>query len=145
MSPQCNLFCHHFINYTKTFWSESKPTDSVTGRILKKKLVKMLDEKMWPDMVALHVAPCWLDPTLKPFSFIKNIPDRTALLKQAQHIVRSNCTAVANELNCEENADVEEIAVELNNEADDDDGCVHTDSESLIPWQNFAIYLHQMD
>ena len=75
----------------------------------------------------------------------QNIPDRTALLKQAQHIVRSNCTAVANELNCEENADVEEIAIELNNEADDDDGCVHTDSESLIPWQNFAICLHQID
>ena len=68
---------------------------------------------MWPHRVALHVAACWLDPTLEAFSFIKNIPDRTALLKQAQDIVRSNCIAVANELHCQGNADVKRLLLNL--------------------------------
>ena len=55
---------------------------------------------MWPDIVALHVAACWLDPTLKAFSFIT---DWTALLKQAQDVVREVIVLlllIANELNC---------------------------------------------
>jgi len=42
------------------FWSEVKPTDSAAGRILRRNLMKMLDENIWPDIVALHVSYCML-------------------------------------------------------------------------------------
>jgi len=31
-----------------------------------------LDSKMWKNIVALHVAATWLDPTLKSFSFVND-------------------------------------------------------------------------
>jgi len=49
----------------RNFWLKTKPTDTAAGRILKRNLVMVLDSKMWKDIVALHVAATWLDPTMK--------------------------------------------------------------------------------
>ena len=58
--------------YITSCVSEKKATGIAAGRILKRHLVKALDDKMWEDIVALHVAATWLDPTLKSLSFISH-------------------------------------------------------------------------
>lgn len=60
----------------RAFWSAKSTTDSVAGRVLKRHLISCLDEKLWPDISALHVTASWLDPTLKSFSFVKDIGER---------------------------------------------------------------------
>ena len=83
------------------FWSETKATDTGAGRILKRNLVMALDEKMWKDIVALHVAATWLDPTLKSFSFVSNSEEQNALLKQAETIVEGHAVVAAGDLHQE--------------------------------------------
>ena len=119
-----HLFYHHFMCYRHFGLKLTRPTDSVPSRILKKNLVKMLDKNMWPDIITLRVVACWLDPTLKTFSFIENIPDHTALLKQAEDVVTSHCIATVSELYSQESVDVE-TPVEASNETDED---FHSDS-----------------
>ena len=75
----------------RNFWSETKATGIAAGRILKRHLVKALDDKMWEDIVALHVAATWLDPTLKSFSFISHNEERNGILKQAEEVPCSCC------------------------------------------------------
>ena len=82
----------------RNFWSETKATDTATGRILKRNLVMALDDKMWKDILALHVAATWLDPTLKSFSFVSNSEERTALLKQAETVVERHAVVAAGDL-----------------------------------------------
>ena len=67
----CNLFCMHTTCFVIT-GQELPSTDSATGRILKRNLVTALDEKMWMDITALHVAASYLDPSWKSFSFVKD-------------------------------------------------------------------------
>ena len=106
------------------FWSETKATDTAAGRILKRNLVKILDDKIWKDIVALHVVETWLDPTLiqKSFSFVSNSEERKAILQQAEKVVEGHAVVAAGDLytaedNREGNAedyeyDVEEVAEE---------------------------------
>ena len=75
----------------RNFWSETKATGTAAGHILKRHLVKALDDKMWEDIVALHVAETWLDPTLKSFSFISHNEERNGILKQAEEVPCSCC------------------------------------------------------
>ena len=82
----------------RNFWSETKATDTAAGRILKRNLVKALDNKMWKDVVALHVTATWLDPTLKSFSFVSNSEKRQALLCQAETVVEGHAVAAASDL-----------------------------------------------
>ena len=49
-----------------------------------------LDEKMWMDITALHVAASYLDPSLKSFSFVKDGKELRNLLKQAVQAAREN-------------------------------------------------------
>ena len=57
-----------------------------------------LDDKMWKDVVALHVTATWLDPTLKSFSFVSNSEERQALLCQAETVVEGHAVAAASDL-----------------------------------------------
>ena len=82
----------------RNFWSETKATDTAAGRILKRCLVKALDDKTWEDIVALHVAATWLDPTLKSFSFIGNNEEQNALLKQAEEVIEGHAVVAAGDL-----------------------------------------------
>ena len=82
----------------RNFWSETKATDTAAGRILKRNLVTALDDKMWKDVVALHVTATWLDPTLKLFSFVSNSEEQQALLRQAETVVEGHAVAAASDL-----------------------------------------------
>ena len=105
------------------FWSETKATDTATGRILKRHLVEALDDKMWEDIVALHVAVAWLDSTLKSFSFISNNEERNALLKQAEEVIEGHAVVAAHDL-YQEAADSREVY-----EEDQEDDVIEVEEE----------------
>ena len=74
----------------RNYWSQLSTTDSAAGHILKRKLVAALDDKMWADITAIHVAASYLDPSLKSFSFIKGVKEQKGLLAQAEEGVREH-------------------------------------------------------
>ena len=94
------------------FWSETKATDTAAGRILKRTLVTALDDKMWKDVVVLHVTAIWLDPTLKSFSFVSNSEERQASLRQAETVVEGHAVAAASDLYQKKGEDDIEVTAE---------------------------------
>ena len=59
---------------------------------MKRNLVSGLDTKMWEDIIALHVAASYLDPSLKGFSFVRDAEERCSLSEQAAVIAEENAT-----------------------------------------------------
>ena len=78
-----------------SYWTELSTTDNVAGRILKRKVVAALDEKMWVDVTAIHVAASYLDPSLKSFSIVKDAREWKNLLEQAEQAARENAMSYA--------------------------------------------------
>ena len=104
-------------------FGQVKATGTAAGRILKRHLVKALDDKMWEDIVALHVAATWLDPTLKSFSFNSHNKERNGVLKQAEEVIEGHAVVAACDL-YQEAADGREVP-----EEDQEDDVIEIEEE----------------
>ena len=76
---------------------------------------------MWVG-TAIHVATSYLDPSLKSFSFIKDVKERKGLLAQAEEAVRENAMSYSGILVTDDSdcSDIEDCTTGEQSDREDD-------------------------